>query len=130
MSTVPEEVAATQGGGGPHAPADTSWLILQRLDDLRRGQDALKADLGKRIDDLQSSQTALKADLSKRIDDVQVNLGKRIDDVQAAQAALKADLDKRIDGVQADVAWVRNSALGLLLLAILGILAKLLLPGA
>lgn len=123
MSTVPEEVAATQDSGGPHAPADTSWLILQRLDDLRRGQDALKADLGKRIDDLQT------------------HLSKRIDDVQAAQAALKADLGKRIDdlqtnlgkridGVQADVAWVRNWALGLLLLAILGILAKLLLPGA
>ena len=77
------EAAATGEPGGPRGPVDASWLILQRLDDLRRG-----------LDDLRKSQDDLRREL-------------------------KAEIDS-----------VRTWSLGLLLLAILGLLAKLLLPGA
>ena len=77
------EAAATGEPGGPRGPVDASWLILQRLDDLRRG-----------LDDLRKSQDDLRREL-------------------------KAEIDS-----------VRTWSLGLLLLAILGLLAKLLLPAA
>ncbi len=83
------EAAAAKEPGGPQGPVDTAWLILQRLDDLRRAQDELRADV-------------------------------------------KA-LDAKVDGVRkdlsAEIASLRNWSLGLLLLAILGLLAKLLIPG-
>ncbi len=77
------EAAATGEPGGPRGPVDASWLILQRLDDLRRG-----------LDDLRKSQEDLRREL------------------------------------KAEIESVRTWSLGLLLLAILGLLAKLLLPGA
>ena len=83
------EAAAAKEPGGPQGPVDTAWLILQRLDDLRRAQDEVRADV-------------------------------------------KA-LDAKVDGVRKDlsveIASLRNWSLGLLLLAILGLLAKLLIPG-
>ena len=45
MAVAEREAAATREPGGPQGPVDASWLILQRLDDLRRAQDALQADL-------------------------------------------------------------------------------------
>ena len=87
------EAAAAQEPGGPRGPVDTSWLILQRLDDLRRAQDDLRADV-----------KALDAKVDSKID------------------GLRKDLETKIDSL-------RNWSLGLLLLAILGLLAKLLIPG-
>lgn len=84
------EAAATGEPGGPRGPVDASWLILLRLDDLRRGLD----DLSHRLDDLRKSQDDLRREL-------------------------KAEIDS-----------VRTWSLGLLMLAILGLLAKLLLPAA
>jgi hypothetical protein len=91
------EVAATKEPVGPQGPVDTTWLILQRLDDLRRAQD----DLKRAQDDLRRGQDELRA---------------RIDRIAER-------LDGKIDSV-------RNWSLGLLLLAILGLLAKMLVPGA
>ena len=87
---VGEAAAAAGEPGGPRGPVDASWLILQRLDDLRRGQD----DLRRSVEDLRKSQDELRRELTADIDSVR--------------------------------AW----SLGLLLLAILGLLAKLLLPAA
>ena len=98
---APGETAATGEPGGPHGPVDATWLILNRLDDLRRGTD----DLRRGMDDLRRE---LKAD----IDSVRTEL-------RETRRDLKADIDS-----------VRAWSLGLLLLAILGLLAKLLLPGA
>ncbi len=97
--TVGEAAAASEPGGpgGPRGPVDASWLILQRLDDLRRGQD----DLRRGQDDLRRS----------------------VDDLRKSQDDLRRELKAEIDSVRA---W----SLGLLLLAILGLLAKLLLPAA
>jgi hypothetical protein len=93
-------VAATKEPVGPQGPVDTTWLILQRLDDLRRSQD-----------DLRRAQDELRA----RIDQIAERLDSKIDQVAER-------LDGKIDSV-------RNWSLGLLLLAILGLLAKMLIPG-
>ena len=87
------EAAAAKEPGGPQGPVDATWLILQRLDDLRRAQDEVRADV-----------RALDAKVDTKID------------------GLRKDLDTKIDSL-------RNWSLGLLLLAILGLLAKLLIPG-
>ena len=86
------EAAAAKDPGGPQGPQTPSveWLILQRLDDLRRGQDDLRADM----------------------------------------KALDTKLDTQINKLDAKIDSLRNWSLGLLLLAILGLLAKLLIPGA
>lgn len=39
------EVAASQAPGAPPERIDISWLILQRLEDIRRDQDRLRAEL-------------------------------------------------------------------------------------
>ena len=54
VTRVPDEIAATQEPKGPGGPVDTGWLILQRLDDLRRAQD-----------DLRHGQESLKANLTE-----------------------------------------------------------------
>jgi len=102
------EAAATQDAGGPRGPrgpegpgVSTDWLILQRLDDLRRGLDELRAEV-----------KALDTKISGEI--------KALDNKVSVE--VKA-LETKIDSG-------RNWSLGLLLLAIVGLLAKLLLPGA
>ncbi len=95
------EAAAAADPGGPHGPVDATWLILQRLDDLRRG-----------FEDLRNAQEDLRRELRADIDSVRTEL-------RETRRDLKADIDS-----------VRAWSLGLLLLAILGLLAKLLLTGA
>ena len=58
-------------------------------------------------------------DLSKRMDSLEQSLNKRMD-----------AMEQGLRDVRAEVSSVRNWSLGLLLLAILGLLAKLLIPGA
>ena len=93
MSAVAaSEAAAAKEPGGPQGPTEM-WLLTQRLDDIRRGQDELRAEMKEQIADLRRGQDGLRKDLS------------------------------------AEIASLRNWSLGLLLLAILGLLAKLLIPG-
>jgi FtsZ-binding cell division protein ZapB len=98
------EVAAAKEPTGPQGPVDVSWLILQRLDDLRRAQD----DLRRAQDDLRRAQ----------------------DELRRAQDELRDKVDQVAERLDAKIDSVRNWSLGLLLLAILGLLAKLLIPGA
>ena len=86
------EVATAQEPGGPRGP-DASWLILQRLDDLRRAQDELRAEVKEQVADL------------------------------------RAEVKEQGSDLRAEIASLRNWSLGLLLLAILGLLAKPLIPG-
>jgi len=37
------EAAAAKEQGGPQGPVDATWLILQRLDGLRRAQDKIES---------------------------------------------------------------------------------------
>ncbi len=97
MSAVAaSEAAAAKEPGGPQGPVDATWLILQRLDDMRRAQDELRADM-----------KALDAKVDAKID------------------GLRKDLEAKIDSL--------NGRMYLLLvpltIAILGLLAKLLIPG-
>jgi len=84
------EAAAAKEPGGPPGPMDAAWLILQRLDDLRRAQDDMRADL----------------------------------------RALDAKLEAKAGALDAKIESVRTWSIGLLLLAVVGLLAKLLIPGA
>ena len=104
------EVAAAQEPGGPRGP-DASWLILQRLSDIkdqvaevRRSQDDLRAEVKEQVGELRAE---VKADIK----------------------ALDAKIDAVQTGLRVEIASLRNWSLGLLLLAILGLLAKLLIPG-
>jgi len=64
MSSVPDEVAATREPGGPGTPVDTSWLILQRLGDLKEGQTRLEA----RMDRLEVKLEAQIGELRREFD--------------------------------------------------------------
>lgn|GEM_PF-2353627 len=109
MSAVAaSEVAASKEPGGPQGPVDATWLILQRLDDLRRAQDELRADMKALGSDLK----ALDAKLDSKVD------------------ALDSRIDSLRKDMTAEIHLMRNWSLGLLLLAILSIAAKMLIPGS
>ena len=103
-----EQSTAPQGVTGPDEKVSVSWLILQRLDDLKGQLAAIKQDLHEEI------QT-VKRDTNARIDDVKQDLG-----------ALKTSTDHRFDTLQRQWAW----SIGLIAVMALGVLAKLLFPGA
>ena len=117
------EAAAAAEPGGPHGPVDATWLILQRLDDLRRGQDDLRGDV-------RSLRTELKADLIGLRDEVKADGKVLRDEFKTDLTGLRDELKSDIASLGMEIDSVRNWSLGLLLLAILGLLAKLLLPGA
>ena len=122
VAMAEHEVATASGDpGGPRGPSEL-WLLTQRLDDIRRAQDSLKADLKERLDTFQRSQDDLRADvkaLDAKIDGVEKRLDAKIDGVAEK-------LDAKIDAL--------NGRLYLLLVpvtvAILGLLVKLLIPAA
>jgi uncharacterized protein YlxW (UPF0749 family) len=117
------EMAAAQEPGGPKGPVDASWLILQRLDDLRRAQDELRTEMRA----LEVQVASLRADLEAKVESVRTDLEAKVESV-------RTDLEAKVESVRTDleakIESVRTWSLGLLLLAILGLLAKLLLPGA
>ena len=78
-----------------------------------RGPDASRL-IVQRLDDLRRAQDDLRPDMKA--------LDAKIDAGRAEQRA-------EITSVRAEIATLRNWSLGLLLLAILGLLAKLLIPG-
>ena len=102
------EAAAAKEPGGPPGPMDAAWLILQRLDDLRRAQDDMRADLRALDAKLEAKAGALEAKLE----------------------ALDAKLEAKAGALDAKIESVRTWSIGLLLLAVVGLLAKLLIPGA
>jgi uncharacterized protein YlxW (UPF0749 family) len=107
------ELAAAQEPGAPRGPVDASWLILQRLDDLRRAQDELRADMKALDAKIESVRDELRADtraLDAKIDTVRV------------------DLEAKIESVRREALGLWRWSLALLLVPILGLLAKLLVP--
>jgi len=97
------EVAA-QEPGGPRGPVDASWLILQRLDDLRRAQDEIRADIRALDAKIESVRDELRADVRA--------------------------LDAKIESVRRESLGLWRWSLALLLVPILGLLANLLIPSA
>ena len=117
------EAAATKEPGGPREPVDVSWLILQRLDDLRRAQDDLRGEVKEQIAGLRRAQDDLRGEVREQIAELRRAQDDLRGEVKEQIAELRTDLNTKIDSL-------RNWSLGLLLLAILGLLAKLLIPGA
>jgi class 3 adenylate cyclase len=107
-SVAGAELAAAQEPGGPRGPVDASWLILQRLDDLRRAQDELRAEVKQEIASMRADVKTLDAKIE----------------------SVRADVDAKIEFVRRDSLGLWRWSLALLLVPILGLLAKLLIPGA
>jgi uncharacterized protein involved in exopolysaccharide biosynthesis len=160
------ELAAAQEPGGPRGPVDASWLILQRLSDLkeqmadlRRAQDEVRVDvkaLNAKIEsvrthldakiesvrtDLDAKIESVRTDLDARIESVRTDLDARIESVrthldakiESVRGDLRADakaLDAKVESVRRDTLGLWRWSLALLLVPILGLLAKLLIPGA
>lgn len=103
MAQNPPPSAGAPPDGGPEGleKVSVSWLILQRLEDITKRLDAVDH----RFDVVDQRIDALAADMKA--------------DMAAMRAELKHDIES-----------VRNWSLGLMLLAIVGLLAKLLVPGA
>jgi hypothetical protein len=110
-SVAGAELAAAQEPGGPRGPVDVSWLILQRLDDLRRAQEELR----RAQEELRRAQDELRAEVRQ--------------EVALLRTDLKA-LDAKIESVRRESLGLWRWSLALLLVPILGLLAKLLIPGA
>ena len=117
------EAAATQDAGGPRGPegpgASTDWLILQRLDDLRRGQDEMRAEVKGLGGEIKAVENKLNGEIK--------SLG---GEIKALDQKLSGEIKTLDTKMESKIDSVRNWSLGLLLLAIVGLLAKLLLPGA
>lgn len=85
---------------------DVGWVILQRIGDLQRGQDELRAEVAQ----LRHDHDELRAEVGA--------VAVRMEDTRAELAEVKSE-----------VRWTRQWALGLLAVAVLGVLTKLLVPG-
>jgi DNA repair exonuclease SbcCD ATPase subunit len=125
------ELAAAQEPGAPRGPVDASWLILQRLDDLRRAQD----DLRRAQDELRADMKALDAKIESVRDELRADaraLDAKIDTVRAELEAkidtVRVDLEAKIESVRRESLGLWRWSLALLLVPILGLLAKLLVP--
>ena len=57
------ETAATREPGGPHGPVDVSWLILERLGDLKEQIADLRADVKALDAKVDSQGKELRADI-------------------------------------------------------------------
>ena len=129
MGVVAAGEAATRDPGGPQGPVDVSWLILQRLSDiteqlgdLRRSQDQLRAEVKEQVAELRAEVREQVAELRRSQDELRAEAREQFAELRSEIAAVRTDLG-------AEIASLRNWPLGLLLLAILGLLAKLLIPG-
>lgn len=98
--------AATTEHGGPLGPVDASWLILQRLSDLKE-----------QMADLRRGQDAL----SMKIESLDAKLESKIGSLDAKLDSFRKELDTKIESV-------RTWSVGILLLAVIGLLVKLFLP--
>ena len=118
------EMAAGHEPGGPQGPQTPSveWLILQRLEDLRRTQDDLRTDVKEQITDL-------RTDVKEQVGEVKEQVANLRADIKALDAKVErqyATLDGKIDRLRTDQRWF----IGVLCVAIIGLLAKLFLPAA
>lgn len=120
MSAANQAAAGNDPGGPPQGPLGPQgpsgdWLILQRLDDLRRAQD----DLRRGQDDLRTDMKALDAKFDMKIDALEAKFDSKMDRHYAT-------LDGKIDRLRTDQRWF----IGVLCVAIIGLLAKLFFPAA
>ena len=97
------DAVASTDPGGPPGPPDAAWLILQRLDDLRRAQEEVRVDMRS----LEERVTARVDGLDTRVGAVETELvavGARLDRVDSRLDGVDSRLDgvdSRLDGVNA-----------------------------
>lgn len=122
-----------QGPDSPASPPGTDWLLLQRLQDVQGLFGALEhrleqglADMARNTDQRLEEIRSQIASANRRTDSLET----RLEALERRLESLEARIDNRFTDIHQDIAHVRNWSLGLLLLAILGLLVKLLVPGA
>ena len=94
-------------------------LILQRLEDLAKRMDSMEQTLHKRMD--------------QEFGNIREGIRTLCVEVRREIASLRGEINSvrgEVNSVRGEVGSLRNWSLGLLLLAILGLLAKLLISGA
>ena len=69
------ELAASQDPGGPPERIDISWLLLQRLEDVKRDQDRLFADIKRDQDRLHAEIDGLRRQMQQEIHDLRRDVG-------------------------------------------------------
>ncbi len=147
LSAATEAAASREPGGsqGPQTPSE--WLGLQRLDDVRRAQDDLRTDVKEQIAEVKEHIAGLRTDVKEQIaevkeqfSDLRTEVKEQIAELKEQFSDLRADmkaldgkmerqyttLDGKIDRLRTDQRWF----IGVLCVAIIGLLAKLFLPAA
>ena len=144
--TASAEMAATQEPGAPggRPPAYPVWLLAQRVEDLQRAQgetraavqaldakiDALDAKGEHRVEALEAKMEhrvdALEAKMDRRVDALEAKVDHRSDGLEAKIERQYTALDTKMDRLRGEPRWF----IGVLLVAIIGLLVKVLLPGA
>ena len=132
-------VSTSHGGDGVGATADVAagrdpdepwaglaWLGVERLEDMRRSQDELRADVRRQGAELRAAIDHQGTELRAAMYQQGAELRTAIDHQGTElRADLKA-LDGKIDRMRTDQRWF----IGVLCVTIIGMLAKLFLPAA
>lgn len=98
------EAQGPQGPQGPDEKVSVSWLILQRLDDLKGQFGALETRVDQRVDDLKAQVTDVKQDLHR----------------------LQESVDRRLESQARLWQW----AVGIMAALVVSAIVKLFVPGA
>jgi len=122
IAMAEEQSTAPQGVTGPDEKVSVSWLILQRLDDLKGQLAAVKQDLHEEIQTLKRDTNARIDDVKQGLDALKTSMDHRFDAVDHRFDPV----DRRFNTLQRQWAW----SIGLIAVMALGLLAKLLIPGA
>lgn len=139
------EAAAAREPGGPSGPEDrinVSLVILQRVDHLEqrleRFEDKVDARFNAfdaKIDDLRKDMNARFGGMDAKIDGLRKEMDTRFGGVDAKFDGLRKEMDTRFgsvdgkfDGLRRDMAGMNSRMVGLLVLLLVAVLAKLFLP--
>ena len=106
-----DDVKAPEGLTGPDEKVSVSWLILQRLDDLRGQIADVRHDLEQQIADVRDQVTNVRQDVAQ---------------LRQSTEARFSTMERRFDSLERRWSW----SIGLIAVMALGLLAKLLIPGA
>lgn len=87
------EAAASKDADMPPTPPDPSWLILQRLDDIRREQDRLYNYIEQRSDRLEHRMDRVEQRMD-RLDQRMDRLEQRMDRVEQRMDRLEQRVDR------------------------------------
>jgi len=129
IAMAEEQSTAPQGVTGPDEKVSVSWLILQRLDDLKGQLASVKQDLHEEIQTLKRDTNARIDDVKQGLDALKTSMDHRCDAVDHRFDAVDRRfdvVDHRFNTLQRQWAW----SIGLIAVMALGLLAKLLIPGA